>query len=134
MDLVNICRDLTGVVDACTSPDSFDVFFNTLYPQFFATLKKAITAHAANSRVTSNILSLLLATVKNRNFRVVYDSANGIGILLFKVAAEIICIFGGVLLDRFPQFVNCPEHVYDGITYIFQIMHRLISEWSAGAV
>lgn len=100
-----LLRDLRGIVDATISGPTYNMFFDWIYEsksgsaRFVDALTRIAESFYDVPEITSPLLKFVAEFVYNKSSRVSFDSSSPNGILLFRVASEVLCSYGTKVLD-----------------------------------
>lgn len=96
---VGLFRDLRGIIDAALSPRAYNWFFDWIYPTHFPVIQRCMEVWWHNKKVTSPILKFLSELSYNKSQRLVFNPSSPNGILLFREASQLICMFGNNVMQ-----------------------------------
>lgn len=91
---IGLLRDLRGVCTACMNKQTYNHFFEWIYPTHTPLLVRVAEVFFDDSRVMLPLLKLIAEIVLNRSQRINFDSSSPNGILLFKETSKILVTFG----------------------------------------
>ena len=129
-----LLRDLRGIVDATVSGATFSMFFDWIYenknPQgarFSDVLVRIADVFYDVPSVTTPLLKFVAEFVQNKSTRVAFDSSSPNGILLFRLASEVLVAYGSRIVDYhgFPQN-KAYSHKYKGIWICLKILRNAL--------
>ncbi|KAI9251956.1 armadillo-type protein [Sporodiniella umbellata] len=91
--IVDLFRDLRGLIEPIQSRRHFVLFFDWFYPDYMPILQRAIEAWAPDAW-SVDLLKFFQVLVYNKSQRLNLDIASASGILLFRDASQILCSYG----------------------------------------
>ena len=90
-DIMRLFYILRGVCQGCTYQKTFNVFFDWLYPKYFAAIiEGTLNAFHADEEVVYSTLNFMRELVFNRNNRVRFDTWSINGLIVFKETAKYV--------------------------------------------
>ena len=90
-DIMRLFYILRGVCQGCTYQKTFNVFFDWLYPKYFAAIiEGTLNAFHMDDEVVLVTFKFLTELVMNRGNRVRFDAWNINGLIVFKEAAKYV--------------------------------------------
>lgn len=125
-EVMYLCRDLIGVVDACTTQHSLITLIHSLSPSLFAVLEKALLESQDHTIIIS-IFKLMGAFANNRNSRLNSSTTSEHSLTLFKITASLTRVYGERLLSVYESFELCSDLVYKGIKTLLSTMKRFLT-------
>lgn len=104
--VTGLMRDMRGIVDASISGPTYNMFFDWIYEskapngqRFSDTLARVADAFYDTPEVTTPLLKFVAELVHNKSSRIAFDSSSPNGILLFRLASEVLDAYGKKVLD-----------------------------------
>ncbi len=104
--VTGLLRDLRGIADATISGPTYNMFFDWIYEskapsgaRFVDTLTRIADSFFDVPEVTSPLLKFVAEFVYNKSSRISFDSSSPNGILLFRVASEVLVSYGSKVMD-----------------------------------
>ncbi|KFZ68038.1 Ran-binding protein 17, partial [Podiceps cristatus] len=97
--LIGLARDLRGIAFALNTKTSYTMLFDWIYPAYFSVLQRAIELWYREPACTTPILKLMAEFMQNRSQRLNFDVSSPNGILLFREASKMICMYGNQILS-----------------------------------
>eukprot|EP00941_MAST-03F_sp_MAST-3F-sp1_P000272 g272.t1 len=98
--LIGVCRDLRGVAEATHNNRTFEMLFDSLYPNVFPALIRAADVWAHDPMVTTAIFRFMCELVFNKANRVMFDHCSANGILLFRETSKIAVAFSRRIITK----------------------------------
>ncbi|KAI8099750.1 armadillo-type protein [Halteromyces radiatus] len=128
MALHNIFRDLRGIMMAMQSKRQFSLFLEWFYPDYMPIVSRGLEAWAHDALITTTLLKFMAEFVHNKNQRLNFDVSSPNGILMFRDASQLVCIYGRHILEKtVTQEDRKYQEKYKGISICFQILSRCLS-------
>lgn len=128
-----LLRDLRGIVDASVSGQTYNMIFDFVYEnrgpdgsRFSDVLVRIADVYYDTPEVTSPLLKFMAEFVLNKSSRVAFDSSSPNGILLFRLASEVLVAYGSKVID-----LPCPPQKayasrYKGIWICLKILRNAL--------
>ena len=107
--IIGSARDLRGLAFSFNSRAAYMQLFDWLYPHYLPLFTKAIELWHAEPFVTTTILKLFAELVQNRSQRLTFDISSPNGILLFREASRVVCLFGAQIHTEPPSSIRSPN-------------------------
>ena len=131
--VTGLMRDLRGVVDATVSGPTYNMFFDWLYEnkapngaRFSDTLVRIAEVFYDVPDVTSPLLKFVAELVLNKSSRVAFDSSSPNGILLFRLASEVLVAYGTNIFDVQVPPSKAYNNRYKGIWIALKILRNAL--------
>merc|ERR1711991_507002 len=105
--VTGLMRDLRGIVDATVSGPGYNMFFDWIYEnkspdgsaRYSDVLVRIADVFYDVPEVTTPLLKFMAEFVLNKSSRVAFDSSSPNGILLFRLASEVLVAYGSKVLE-----------------------------------
>ncbi len=107
--LIGVLRDLRGIASSLHNKRTYLLLFDSLFPSYFPLFVRVAEAWNAEPSVTTALLKFLHELVYNKANRVNFDQSSPNGILLFRMASDVICGYGR---NRLQDPDNNPHEIY----------------------
>ncbi len=131
--VTGLLRDLRGIVDATVSGPTYNMFFDWLYEskapngaRFSDTLVRIADVFFDMPEVTSPLLKFVAEFVLNKSSRVAFDSSSPNGILLFRLASEVLVAYGSKIFDLHAPPNKAYNSRYKGIWICLKILRNAL--------
>ncbi|XP_061393190.1 ran-binding protein 16 [Musca vetustissima] len=125
--IIGLARDLRGLAQPLTSRVPYTMLFEWLYySDYLPMLIRAVELWAHDPAVTTPVLKLFAELVHCRTQRLQGNVSSPIGILLFREASKLICIYGNRILHLdVPRDQQYPMRL-KGISVCFTILKNAL--------
>lgn len=125
--MTGMARDLKGVISSFNTKSSYGMLFDWLYPNFTTIMQKAVEIWYLEPSVTTPILKVMGEMVMNRGQRLQFEVSSPNGILLFKEASKLICLYGTLITNA----TDIPKdkiysHKLKGISLCFILLKQAL--------
>lgn len=107
--LIGVLRDLRGITASLHNRKTYGSLFDILHPHHLPLLAKIADVWYDQIDVISSLLRFLLEFCSNKANRVNFDQSSPNGILLFRCTSEVVCAYGGRLLQMPPPASTDPD-------------------------
>ncbi|XP_075159155.1 ran-binding protein 16 isoform X3 [Haematobia irritans] len=125
--IIGLARDLRGLAQPLTSRVPYTMLFDWLYySDYLPMLIRAVELWAHDPAVTTPVLKLFAELVHCRTQRLQGNVSSPMGILLFREASKLICIYGNRILHLdVPRDQQYPMRI-KGISVCFTILKNAL--------
>ena len=122
--LIGVCRDLRGVLQSSANKRTYILLFDCLNPAYMQVFKHGLEVWYHDPAVTSPLLKFMAELCSNKSQRINFGQSSANGILLFREASSLICLYGA-------KIAQMPTHTdtstiykmrYKGISLALDIM------------
>jgi exportin-7 len=132
--VTGLLRDMRGIVDATVSGTTYNMFFEWIYEskapngaRFSDTLVRIADVFYDVPEVTNPLLKFVAEFVLNKSSRVAFDSSSPNGILLFRLASEVVCSYGKKIYEAPPPPpTKAYNNRYKGIWICLKILRNAL--------
>lgn len=125
--MTGMARDLKGVISAFNTKSSYGMLFDWLYPNFTTLMQNAVQKWYLEPSVTTPILKVMGEMVLNRGQRLQFEVSSPNGILLFKEASKMICLYGSLIVNATEIPKNkIYSHKLKGISLCFTLLKQAL--------
>ncbi|XP_055909766.1 ran-binding protein 16 isoform X2 [Eupeodes corollae] len=125
--IIGLARDLRGLALPLNAIAPYTMLFEWIYPDYIPILIRAVELWAHDPAVTTPVLKLFAELVHCRTQRLQGNVSSPMGILLFREASKLICIYGNRSLHLdVPRDQQYPMKL-KGISICFLILKNALS-------
>ena len=126
--IIGICHDLKGLAFAFNTRNSFQLFFDWLYPAYTELVQKILEMSYHDSDIAKSVLKLMCEMTQNRSQRLQFDIMVANGVLLFREISKTLVTYGSRILT----LTNIPtDQLYTtklkGISICFDMLKAALS-------
>jgi len=126
--IIGICRDLKGLAFALNTRNSFQLFFDWLYPKYTQLLQQILEVWYHDPEIANNVLKLVGELTQNRSQRLQFDIMVASGVLLFREVSKTLVTYG----TRILTLSNIPaDNLYSvklkGVSICFNMLKSALS-------
>ncbi|ORZ07865.1 armadillo-type protein [Absidia repens] len=126
--LEDIFRDLRGIMMAMQNKRNFALFLDWFYPDYMSIALRGMEAWAQDTNLANTLLKFMAEFVHNKNQRLNFDVSSPNGVLMFKDASQLVCIYGRHILEKtVTQDDQKYQEKFKGISTCFNILTRCLS-------
>ena len=97
--IINVCRDLRGVIESSTNKRTYMQLFDCLHPAYMPVFARAAEVWYDTPEVMNPLLKFFAEFVRNKSQRINFGESSANGILLFREASALVCAYGSKLLQ-----------------------------------
>jgi len=126
--ILGLCRDLKGLAFAFNTRNSFELFFDWLYPKYTELLRQILELLYHDADISKIVLKLMCELTQNRSQRLQFDIMVPNGVLLFREISKTLVTYGSRILT----LQNIPsDQLYNvklkGISICFDMLKAALS-------
>lgn len=97
--IIGAMRDLRGIAMSTFNKRTYNLLFDSLYPDSFPLLTRITNTWFDDPEVMTAVLKFIQEITSNKGQRIVFEQSSANGILLFRETSEIICSYGSRILS-----------------------------------
>jgi exportin-7 len=97
--IINVSRDMRGVLQSSTNKRTYSLLFDCLYPAYMPVFSRAADTWFDTPEVMNPLLKFYAELVRNKSQRIIFGESSANGILLFREASSLVCMYGSKLLQ-----------------------------------